>query len=78
MVCITVMHSLWLLSSKMSLGLFLALVSMKQRPFFQLDMKHVFLHDDLEEISMEQLCGIVAQASRGSSLVCKSQCWTYG
>ena len=56
---------------------FLSMATMRSWPLFQLDIKNVFLHGDLEnEVYMEQLPGFVAQ--RESGLVCKLCCSLYG
>ena len=54
-----------------------SMVAMRSWPLFQLDIKNVFLHDDLvEEVYMEQPPGFVAQGK--SSLVCKLRRSLYG
>ena len=57
--------------------LLLSMVVMCSWPLFQLDIKNVFLHNDLtEEVYMEQPPGFVAQGESG--LVCKLRCSLYG
>ena len=59
-----------------SVRLFLSMVAMRSWPLFQLDIKNVFLHDDLaEEIYMEHLPDFVAQGEFG--LVCKLRRFLY-
>ena len=60
-----------------SVRLLLSMVTMRSWPIFQLDIKNVFLHDDLaEEVYMEQPPGFVAQGESG--LVCKLRHSLYG
>ena len=57
--------------------LLLSMVVMRSWPLFQLDIKKVFLHEDLvKEVYMEQPPSFVAQGE--SSLVCKLRCSLYG
>ena len=59
-----------------SIRLLLSMDAMRSWPLFQLDIKNVFLHDDLvEEVYMKQPPGFVAQGE--SSLVCKLHCSLY-
>ena len=54
-----------------------SMVAMRSWPLFQLDIKNVFLHDDLvEEVYMEQSPGFFAQGK--FSLVCKLRRSLYG
>ena len=54
-----------------SVRLFLSMVVVRHWPFYQLDIKNVFLHGNLEEeVYMEQPPGFVAQGE-SSSLVCR-------
>ena len=60
-----------------SVRLLLSMATMHSCPFFQLDIKNVFLHGDLaEEVYMEQPPGFVAQ--KESALVCKLRRSLYG
>ena len=60
-----------------SIRLLLSMATMHSWPLFQLDIKNVFLHDDLvEEVYMEQPPGFVAQGE--SSVVCKLRRSLYG
>ena len=60
-----------------SVRLLLFMAAMRLWPFFQLDIKNVFLHGDLvEEVYMEQPPGFVAQGESG--LVCKLRRFLYG
>ena len=60
-----------------SVRLLLYMVAMRSWPFFQLDIKNVFLHGDLaEEVYMEQPLGFVAQGESG--LVCILRHSLYG
>ena len=53
------------------------MVAMRSWPLFQLDIKNVFLHDDLaKEVYMEQPPGFVTQGESG--LVCKLHHSLYG
>ena len=57
--------------------LLLSMATMRSWPFFQLDIKKVFLHGDLtEEVYMEQPSGFITQGE--SSLVCKLRRSLYG
>ena len=61
-----------------SVRLFLSMVVVRHWPFYQLDIKNVFLHGDLEkEVYMEQPPGFVAQGE-SSSLVCLLRRSLYG
>ena len=58
--------------------LFLSMATVRHWPLYQLDIKAVFLHDDLEEeVYMEQPPGFVAQGE-SSSLVCRLRRSLYG
>ena len=60
-----------------SVRLLLSMAAMRSWPLFQLDIKNVFLHDDLaDEVYMEQPPGSVAQEESG--LVCKLRRSLYG
>ena len=49
-----------------SIRLLLSMAAMHSWPLFQLDIKNVFLHDDLaEEVYMEQPLGFVSQGESG-------------
>ena len=48
-----------------SVHLLFSMVAMCSWPFFQLDIKNVFLHDLAEEVYMEQPPGFVAQGESG-------------
>ena len=49
--------------------LVLSIIVVRHWSFSQLDIKNVFLHDDLEEVYKEQPLGFVAQVE-SKSLVC--------
>ena len=67
----------YLVAKIASICLLLSMVVMHSWPFFQLDIKNVFLHGDLaEEVHMEQPPGFVAQEESG--LVCKLRRSLYG
>ncbi|RVW22230.1 Retrovirus-related Pol polyprotein from transposon RE2 [Vitis vinifera] len=60
-----------------SVRLLLSMAAMCSWPFYQLDIKNVFLHGDLaEEVYMEQPPGFVAQGESG--LVCRLRRSLYG
>ena len=60
-----------------SVRLLLSMDAIRSWPLFQLNIKNVFLHDDLaEEVYMEQLHGFVAQGETG--LVCNLRHSLYG
>ena len=60
-----------------SVRLLLSMATMHSWPFYQLDIKNVFLHGDLvEEVYMEQPPGFVAQGEFG--LVCRLRRSLYG
>ena len=48
-----------------SVHLLLSMATMSSWPLYQLDIKNVFLHDDLKEVYMEQPAGFVAQGESG-------------
>ena len=57
--------------------LLLSVTTIRSLPFFQLDIKNVFLHGDLvEEVYMKQPPGFVALGESG--LVCKLRRSLYG
>ena len=60
-----------------SVRLLLSMAAMRSWPLFQLDIKNVFLHDDLAgEVYMEQPPAFVAYGESG--LVCKLRRSLYG
>ena len=60
-----------------SIHLFLSIFVMNHWPFYQLDIKNVFLHGDFqEEVYVEQSLGFVAQEE--SRLACKLRYSLYG
>ncbi|XP_070006743.1 uncharacterized protein [Nicotiana sylvestris] len=61
-----------------SVRLFLSMVAVRHWPLYQLDIKNVFLHGDLEdEVYMEQPPGFVAQGE-SCGLVCRLRRSLYG
>ncbi|RVW14377.1 Retrovirus-related Pol polyprotein from transposon RE1 [Vitis vinifera] len=60
-----------------SVRLLLSMAAMRSWPLYQLDIKNVFLHEDLaEEVYMEQSLGFVTQGESG--LVCRLRRSLYG